>query len=358
MKSIKLKNFQSHEDNKLDLFPGLNVILGDSRQGKTAIKRGFIWARYDRPIGKTNISFWDRDKKGMPKTEQSVEIVLDDGKSIKRTRTKDRNGYDVIIDGKLYEENALNKQIPDKIIDLFNMDDINIQGQFDGPFMLSSGNSEIGRIINKAVNLEKIDDVLSSIESKRKKNNAEIKTTKEQLVEIEKNIDDLQWIDYAEKVFQSIKELDGGIEKLETKKNKINSYSDQITKIIFKLSEIPGNMENIESKISSISLLNERILKSHRASVELITKIDRLKEIESKINGLLDKNTLDKSSKICKKIFELSERISEKDDLLNKIGSFIKQYKTAENEIEAHSFMIEELLKQTPDICPYCGAKL
>ena len=37
IKSIQLKNFQSHRDTTLRLSPGVNVIVGDPQNGKTAI---------------------------------------------------------------------------------------------------------------------------------------------------------------------------------------------------------------------------------------------------------------------------------------------------------------------------------
>lgn len=51
IKSIELKNIQSHENTRLDFDKGINVIVGSSNNGKSAILRGLYWARYNRPLG-------------------------------------------------------------------------------------------------------------------------------------------------------------------------------------------------------------------------------------------------------------------------------------------------------------------
>lgn len=48
IKSIIIKNFQSHANTELELCDGVNVILGNSDVGKTAILRALGWIFLDR----------------------------------------------------------------------------------------------------------------------------------------------------------------------------------------------------------------------------------------------------------------------------------------------------------------------
>ena len=47
IKKIELHNFQSHEYTEMEFDRGLNVILGNSDVGKTAILRAIKWALYN-----------------------------------------------------------------------------------------------------------------------------------------------------------------------------------------------------------------------------------------------------------------------------------------------------------------------
>jgi len=51
IRSLEIENFQSHELTKLDLHKGLNVIVGPSDQGKSALIRALRWLCYNEPKG-------------------------------------------------------------------------------------------------------------------------------------------------------------------------------------------------------------------------------------------------------------------------------------------------------------------
>ena len=48
---VCLQNFQSHEESELELSPGINVIVGSSNSGKSAIVRAMEGVRTNRPWG-------------------------------------------------------------------------------------------------------------------------------------------------------------------------------------------------------------------------------------------------------------------------------------------------------------------
>ena len=51
IKKIILENFQSHKYSVIELNEELNVIVGPSDSGKSAIIRGLKWALYNEPSG-------------------------------------------------------------------------------------------------------------------------------------------------------------------------------------------------------------------------------------------------------------------------------------------------------------------
>src|SRR5690554_3878620 len=85
IKKVILENFQSHKYTEIELDQYLNVIVGPSDQGKTAIIRGLKWALFNEPSG----DFFIREGE----TECSVTVIFNDNSKIKRYRSKNKNVY-------------------------------------------------------------------------------------------------------------------------------------------------------------------------------------------------------------------------------------------------------------------------
>ena len=51
IQSIRLQNFQSHKDSYLRFSNGINIISGQSNNGKTSLLRGLNWVITNRPQG-------------------------------------------------------------------------------------------------------------------------------------------------------------------------------------------------------------------------------------------------------------------------------------------------------------------
>ena len=82
---IQLRNFQSHKDSELEFSPGVNVIIGDSDQGKTAIMRAFYWLIFGKPSG-DSMRKWN--------TKADTEVTVETAEhQISRIRGKSVNQY-------------------------------------------------------------------------------------------------------------------------------------------------------------------------------------------------------------------------------------------------------------------------
>ena len=58
IQSLHIKNLQSHKDSHLDFCEGVNVIVGPSDSGKSAILRALRWIVKNRPQGDVLRSHW------------------------------------------------------------------------------------------------------------------------------------------------------------------------------------------------------------------------------------------------------------------------------------------------------------
>lgn len=162
IEKIFIHNFQSHRDTYIELDPSVNTLQGNSDCGKSAVMRALNWLLYN-PAGDYFVSDWAR--KGRQQVEPCEVAVVVDGHTIVRRRDKDFNGY--ILDGETFE--ATRNSVPQRIQDILNMGDVNVQRQLDPPFLLSMSSGEVSRYVNNLVNLTRIDTWVSSANSRERK---------------------------------------------------------------------------------------------------------------------------------------------------------------------------------------------
>lgn len=155
---VILDNFQSHEHTEVEFNNGLNIIVGESNNGKTSILRGIMWVIDNQPLG-TDFIMAGKDS-------CYVLIEYDDGTFIERGRTLKDTGYYKV--GMVDENGNFTRQeyrgftnaVPVEIANIHQMPKVNITkdiethlnvlSQLDGPFLLTESPlvkaSAIGRI--------------------------------------------------------------------------------------------------------------------------------------------------------------------------------------------------------------------
>ena len=164
---LSVQNFQSHANTNLDFVPGINVIVGSSDAGKSALLRAIRWVVFNRPLG-TNII-----RQG---TEECIVELETSGGVVKKYKGKD-NYYE--INSEVFR--ACGNSVPDTIATVINISDINCLGQFDGYYLVFESSGEIAKELNKALNIDLIDMCVSSCNSSIREYNSLIKTqTKQQ----------------------------------------------------------------------------------------------------------------------------------------------------------------------------------
>ena len=72
IKTLELNNFQNHKKSILELHPGINVISGSSRQGKSAVLRSLRLGLENKPSGADYIPFDN------PKATTTASVIFED----------------------------------------------------------------------------------------------------------------------------------------------------------------------------------------------------------------------------------------------------------------------------------------
>ena len=341
IKSLEIKNIQSHKDSILEFSPGINALVGTSNNGKSAILRALNWAVNNRPLGvEVLLSNWAYDKNGKQNDEMSVTVEKDTGTLIRR-KTKTENEY--IIDGEKLE--AIKTDVPEEVKRFFALSETNMQKQQDAPFLLSLSSGKIAEYFNRIVRLDIIDRVLSNAESSRRKMRNQLETSENNEKKLEKELEKYEWLE--------------NVGKLIDKYKVVNSICLEISGKRKELQEIVNEFEEIE----------KRKIPDFKNEKKLISDIENLESRNEEINvelGQLEGSIL-KFEEVSNKFFDFSreKKLIEKIEGINldrseieKLEEDISEFENAEQKIKGCKENIIELKKSLPEICPFCGAKM
>lgn len=166
IKKIILENFQSHKYSEIVLEDGLNIIVGPSDSGKTAILRAIKWALYNEPAG----DFFIREGSN----EVSVTIHFSDNSQLVRFRSRSKNIYKLIYNnGEELRLEGFGTGVPEEIREAIGIYKINLGGnetssvslaeQLEGPFLLSEKSSTRASAIGQLVGVDIIDEALREV---------------------------------------------------------------------------------------------------------------------------------------------------------------------------------------------------
>lgn len=299
IKSIRLFNFQSHKSTELNFHKNVNVIVGNSNSGKSAIIRAISMVINNRPNGSGMISHWS--KKGM-----SVSLQIEDGTIIKRARAQGFNGYKIIKGKSVNKLEAIKFSVPDQVSKLLNIGEVNIQSQMDAPFLISKSPADVARFLNEQINLNLIDSILRLVEKKRREINSTINEADFELVSIEKQLRAFDGLDAIEDKIKRIKEI----------KDRIDDHEEKY-----------ASLEKYMIRLKSV-----------------VTKGNKYRAIDFD-------NLLKKSTEFNQNIIAQKNKISLLKSLITRIVECVSGVKEIGDEIL-------RLEKAMPKVCPLCGSKI
>ena len=343
IETLTLKNFQSHKKSTLELCKGVNVIVGDSDAGKSAIIRALYWLAFGKPAG-TSVM---RQNVVVP---TMVEATTADG-YVQKFRNE-KSGY-YILNDQTYK--GFGQAIPQPIVSFLNLGEINFMRQLDPLFLLSKSGGELAQYLNKLINLEVIDTSLSNIKQSVNAAKRNVSACEENIERLQKQLSDFDDLPEMEKAVQAVERLESKINKIEKAQNQIEEYLsviktakakvkqfswvDDAVNDCDRLIELAIDISTVSSKKKQIELALER-LKKAKTNIGLFKHISGL---ESELQAL---------SNLHNKIQQIIEREDVIDTAINNIraaaryaNETIARFNTARKEFEAAK----------PEICPMCG---
>ncbi len=345
--SIEIKNIQSHKQTKLEFCKGINVIVGSSNNGKSAILRALYWSIYNRPLGTDKLcSHWALDDKGNQTEDMEVIVTKGDNTLVRR---KGRNVNQYIINGE--ELNAIKTDVPAEVDNFYKLTETNVQKQLSSPFLISASNGEVAKYFNGIARLDVIDKVLSYTEQLRRKQNNSVSDLEKRIENKEKEHQSFAWLEGTKVLLEKIERLENKEEKnrpvlsyLEKTKCSYLDYTNKL-KYCNKLKKYITKINDIESYTVAINEDNKEINK-------LKSDITNYKNYKNKqlLNEKL-RNTYDLISEIDLLTTEINKHEKEITNLIESK----ERYKLYLNTIKVSNSKKEKLIVQLPKICPLCG---
>lgn len=291
--SLTIKNFQSWKKAVFRFHKEVNVIVGETDAGKSAIIKALRLVINNKPSGDEFISYWD----------SSTQVKAKVGRKIAKRVKGNKNLY--YINKNKFK--SFGQSVPEQVSKLFNISNVNIQHQLDMPFLLSESPGEVARYFNKIVNLDIIDRSLKNASDRIRKETRELSTKKDQRDSLKKSLKKYDWLVDAEDKLRKLEQTQRSI-------NKINKQIDKISTLITDIEE----------------------LKLDR------TKFARLIKAKPKVYKLI---------KLAEEIDKKSSRYDELSELIESIeetGKHIKAKTKEKGRLE------KKFNKLMPDICPLC----
>lgn len=346
LERIEIENFQSHKKTDLKFVPGVNVIIGSSDSGKSAILRAINWVVSNRPLGDSFRSEWGGDTK--------VKIHTYDKQEIERNKSAGKNEY--ILNGQILK--AFGTEVPEEVVNALKMDSYNIQSQMDPPFLLSHTPGEAARMLNKAASIDDIDIVISGISSSLTRINNNIKYKEKQLAEYKDKIKQYENL-------SNIEELVEEVEALEKQRGILIEREKALSLILSKVKRVKLELrksEHIPTLLETV-LAVEKEFNLYQAQLTQSELVCRIRQRIKNIHDLLDKTeNVEKAINILNEAMMQDKELKEKQNqiyALEKIASRIIRNQSSIDKMDKEIKQMEEIYKNNmPDTCPLCGSEI
>lgn len=393
VKSIEVKNFQSHKNSVVHLDKGVNTFIGRSDYGKSAVMKSFLLVKDNKPDGTNFVSNWLVDEKGKIKDNTEVTVTFEDGTTVTRLKGKD-NKY--LVNGS--ELTAFGRGgVPDEVESLFNLADLNIQTQENNFFLFNMSSGEVMRRINTYVDLDLIDSSLSNADKAFRENRRLLSVAEAKKEDVDKRLTEYEMLPTLDKMYDACVKTEFLIENTKSMVKIILDYARRaydvnlklnqkefvdLTKIQRKMGHTYETVKDIEYHKNRITIFEKLIdsckrieqslpqdMKDIEFKIRQLQKlVDETKSVRTKVNRLqsvvvsygkvkdsiIETPSIDKAWNRLQDVYSVDDKI---DSIEMKINAYLtsqEMYKNVVNEIKR---LEKEFNDKMPAVCPLCGSK-
>lgn len=349
IQKLEIKNFQSHKHSVLEFDAGLNVIVGATDSGKTAILRAFNWLVNNKPSGNAFRSTWGG--------ETSVVATID-GTLVSRIKDK-TDSYIIKKQGKKAKElKAFGTGVPDVVTNFLLLDEVNIQKQLDSPFLLTESPGKVAQFFNKVANLDKIDSSISNINSEINKTKHSITFNENAIAEKENELNQYNNLPEIESLYRKAIRL---AEKSNALEDKIAEAQGIITKTVNvrkEIDELSGYIE-LEIPVNKLLSLYEMKGKNWKEFMVMNNILVSIRKVNEQLKAQAE-TTMHED--LINEILALYDNKRKANDAIFDINDILRKILKVENLLSEKELTLTKLEDRWHEVkgteCPICGNKI
>lgn len=341
IKELLISNFQSHKDTHLEFSPGVNIIVGSSDSGKTAILRALKWLVTNRPSGDSIRSNWGG--------KTSVELFTDDAHIV---RSKDKEAEYILGDTHF---KAFSTEVPKEIQDALNLSEINMSNQLDAPFLLSETPGVVAQHFNRVAHLDMIDSGLQNVQKWIRELEQTIKYKEADIKTKEESLQTYVHLDKFEAEVEILEDLDNRLHQKETALQRLNKLirdyhgTEEELSAYTDLLDLEGKVDEVLGLIDKSTALDQKLIK-------LESLVDNIREVQYDLNQQEDLLQL---GNIVGYIFENRNLATTIQDNRSKLMRLLIGIKANSEEINIKAQYVTSLKKvfdkEMGETCMLCG---
>jgi len=265
---VKLKNFQDHADTTIDFTNGINLIVGSSDAGKSAILRAINLVFHNNYKRDSYIRHGEK--------ECSVSVKFSDGVEVTRVKGEDVNSYLLTdAEGNIHSFPKVGTGIPDEIKkNLGNppLDDkkrpISYADQMSSLFLVDLSSSDLPRTLSELTGIQHLQTSAELLSKTARSYDRSIKDKKEKIEKLETELDNYSYVDKdlerIEDIVEKLKDVNNQIEK----SNRARFFIEQNNKIFTEAKQIKVKLAKekafaeLKENFDELLLLNKKVSRS------------------------------------------------------------------------------------------------
>lgn len=352
---IVLENFQSHIHTVINLSDGLNVFVGKSGAGKSAIIRAvdFVFENAGR-----NARRYIHHGKDFAK----VSIYLDNGIIISRVveaKQSGKNGYEIFNPqtGTVDEYNTKSLDVVQELLGFTKLDididkpiPLNFLKQGEGWFYIGDGYTPSSRakIIGTVYQTHFIDAVIKDLESKSDKTKVLKRDRDEKLKNINESLEQFKNLEKDKKELEQLKHKIAQLKALEDKKLLLKQKMAMLNHIKTQMKMKEQVLLSLRNLDKAVTLYNQ-LMTVRDKQLQLMAKIQKgknlLNRIHKKERQIEDLKKVDTAIQEFELLQELNnKRVSIHEDLM-RYQEISKKEKVLNERIQINVHKLEKLMK-------------
>lgn len=337
---IEIKNFQSHSHTKLEFDEGVNVIIGPSDSGKTAVIRAMKWIFFNEPSGTDII------KKG--ETLAKVTLKFNNGYKIIRGRDKSKNYYEIISeDDEVQRFEGFGLNVPQEVVDITGINKIdlgntkmslNISEQLESPFLITDSPSIKANALGKLAGVDIIDKALGNLSKDIHEINSDRKSIEKEIKNQEILLENFKYLDDEKNKIERLENIFNQVDEYKSKINLLTSLEKKYNNNLQKSNEIVKYLEKFKNLNELFILYDKMMIKENNLKIysnlnnRFLYTDSKIKELKS----LLKKVDTEKISNIYSEVIEINNNLERYNfayknftsinNQINQLGSSLKKY--------------------------------